>query len=360
LFNHAVQLQYKKNQENGFPQVATLSGGMDSRSTFLYGLANGYVHQTGYCYGESTSVDYDYAKQLAVKNHCEFFFHSIDNGDLLFERDLICEANEGQMVYSGPSGTYDSLKFYDTSKFGIIHTGLGGGEIMGDMRVEEHPGRVEKFVESLKYRFGKGKKDRSWDSFISSLHCNEDDLKRIEEFKTYYNDFNDFQSLNDIRRCLNSQKIALSFGVEYVSPFLYEDFFCYMLRIPYNLTKGRKLYLYWQKKYNPKQFETPSTHMLGCRPGNVAGYYTKLIWQRLKNRLGKKSKLDMNPYEYWIAHNPEIPKSQESMFKHDMATIENKVPSELINMLSEVWSSNMSHKSNILTATWALRKILGE
>lgn len=359
LFNHAVQLQYKKNEENGFPQVITMSGGMDSRSTFLYGLANGYAHQTGYCYGESTSMDFDYARQLAVKNQCEFYFHAIDNGNFLLERDKICEANEGSMVYSGPSGCYDSLRFYATDCLGIVHTGLGGGEIMGDMRIAENPDRREKFLESLRYRFGKGKKDRSWDSFIRSLDCNEEDLKRINHFKAYYRDLNEFQSLNDIRRCLNSQKIAHSFGVEYVSPFLYEDFFCYMLRIPYEHTKGRKLYLYWQKKYNPKQFETPSTFMLGCKPGNQVGYYGKLIWQRFNNRIGRKTKMDMNPYEYWIANNSKLLKSQETMFRHDMEIIGKNAPEDLVCLLEKAWSANVP-KPNVLTATWALSKIFEE
>lgn len=247
-FNKAVALQFRKNEKCGFPQVATLSGGMDSRSTFLYGLENGYTNQTCFCYGESTSADYEYARDLAIRNGCSFFFHPIDNGSHLLERDEICEANEGQMVYSGPSGTYDSLRFYDTSHLGIIHTGLGGGEIMGDMRVAENPDGMKRLVEALKYKLGKGKKDRTWESFVNSLRCNAVELQRLEAFYKDYADFNEFQSLNDIRRCLNSQKIAQSFGVEYVSPFLDEDFFCYMLRIPYELTKDRRLYIYWQKK----------------------------------------------------------------------------------------------------------------
>lgn len=360
LFDKAVKLQYEKNEINGYPQVTTLSGGMDSRSTFLYGIANGYNNQTCYCYGESTSVDFEYAKQLAIKNHCNFFFHAIDNGDFLCMRDELCEANEGQMVYSGPTGTYDSLNFYNTDKVGIIHTGLGGGEIMGDMRVAENPDKLEGFIESLKYRFGKGKKDRSWDSFIRSLRCNDEDLKRIEEFKTYYRDFNEFQSLNDVRRCLNAQKNAQSFGVEYVSPFLYEEFFCYMLRIPYSLTKGRKLYVYWQKKYNSKQFETPSTFMLGCKPGNIIGYYIKLVWQRLMNKYGKKTNLDMNPYEYWLSHNPKISSALAEMFEKDMGIIKNQIEPEINSLLQNAWDMKMIPHQNILTASWALTKILNK
>jgi len=354
LFSKAVKLQYSKNQEYGYPQITTISGGMDSRSTFLYGLASGYTDQIGFCYGESSSKDFDCALQLTNKNNCQFFFHPIDNGNHLLERDEMCNANEAQAVYSGPSGTYDSLKFYNTSGWGIVHTGLGGGEILGDMRVDENPSGLDRVIEQLKYRLGKGKKDRTWESFVSSLRCTDEERKRLETFYKDYNDFNEFQSLCDMRRCLNSQKMGQAFGVEYVSPFLYEEFFCYMLRIPYSLTKGRQLYLYWQKKYNPRQFETPSTFQMGCRPRNKAGYYIKRIYKYAVNRMGRKTKWDMNPAEHWMVTNLIISQSQQEWFDDDMRGI--RSDSYLYRILRDSWSDK-SMRDSILTVTWTLNKI---
>lgn len=356
-FNKAVKLQYHKNEQDDYPQIATLSGGMDSRSTFLYGVANGYTNQSGFCYGESTSVDREYAQQLAIVNHCNFYFHSIDNGEHLLKREELCNANEGQMVYSGPSGTYDSLFFYDTNSWGIVHTGLGGGEIMGDMRVADNPTKMEQLIESIKYKLGKGKKDRTWNSLITSLRCNEEEKKRMEEIFTYYGDFNLFQSLNDMRRCLNSQKMAQYFGVEYVSPFLYEDFFCYMLQIPYSLTKDRNLYLFWQKKYNPQQFETPSTFQLGCRPGNKFGYYAKRFCKFVINKMGRKTGYDMIPIELWLRVNPKIKQTQDEWFETDMRKLESKLAPSLSQLLTDVWNKGTASQQNILTATWALSRV---
>ena len=356
-FNGAVKLQYQKNEQAGYQQIATLSGGMDSRSTFLYGLANGYSNQLGFCYGESTSADYDCAQKLATKYHCEFFFHSIDNGNHLLKREELCKANEGQMLYSGPSGAYDSLCFYDTSRWGIVHTGLGGGEIMGDMRVADNPTKWEQLIEYLKYRLGKGKKDRTWASFVTSLKCNHEERKRLEDMYQYYGDFNLFQSLNDMRRCLNVQKMAQSLGIEYVSPYLYEDFFCYMLQIPYSLTKDRNLYVYWQKKYNPQQFETPSTFQLGCRPGNKFGYYAIRYYKYFVNKMGKKTKYDMIPIEHWIASNPNIARVQHEWFEEDMKSIQHRVNDSIVKLLLDSWNKNAASRFNILTATWALDHI---
>ena len=356
LFTKAVQEQYQKNEKNNYPQVTTLSGGMDSRSTFLYGLSNGYANQMCYCVGESTSADFACAQPLAIKHDCNFYFHPIDRGNGMLKRDEICSSNEGQMCYFGVS-YIDIFHFYNTEQWGIIHTGLGGGEIMGDMRIAENPSKKEKFIESLKYRLGKGKKDRSWGSFINSLHCTVEDKQRIEAFKPYYNDFNAFQSLNDMRRCLNVQKVAASFGVEYVSPYLNEDFFYYMLQIPYTLTKDRKLYIYWQKKYNPGQFETPSTFQLGCRPGNRVGYYAKRFYKYVVNKMGRKTGYDMIPIELWMKVNPKIKQAQDAWYETDMKKLEHRLDPSLIQLLTDVWYKGTAPQQNLLTATWTLSRI---
>ena len=131
-----------------------------------------------------------------------------------------------------------------------------------------------------------------------------------------------------------------------------------MLRIPYSLTKGRKLYIYWQQKYNPKQFETPSTFQLGCKPGNKAGYYAKRLYKYIVNKAGRKMKYDMNPYEFWLAKNPSIAKKQSELFSADMAHIANYSSSEWHRFLNDAWNNNKAPRPNILTAAWALTQIL--
>lgn len=357
LFKKAVIYQYEKNEKNGYPQVITLSGGMDSRTTFLYSLQCGYTSQKCYNYAETGSADFKIAEELAQKNNCDFYFHSLGNGFFLTKRDELCVANEGQMNYAGTTGTMDSLSFFNSKDFAIIHTGLGGGEIMGDVCSSEHPNRKEKIINSLRYRLGKGKKDFGWPTFFSSLNCTEDDLKRIHAIQNNYSDFNEFQNLNDLRRCLNAQKIAFSFGCYYISPFLYEDFFCYMLRIPYELKKNRQLYLYWQKKYNPKQFETKSTFRYGITSRSEIAYYAKRLWIYLINKSGGKTHYDMNPIEYWKKNNPTISTIQEELFSSDMQIIKLTYNNHLFEYINDCWNDNKTAKENILTATWALVKL---
>ena len=358
LFNDAVALQYRKNEENGYPQVITLSGGMDSRSTFLYSISQGYTSQQCYCYAESGSADFKFAEELANKHHCEFFYHSISNGNFLLERDRLCQANDGQMTYSGTTGILECLDFFNTSRFGLVHTGLGGGEIMGDMCVPDNPGFTEKFVNNLKYHLGKGKKDTNWASLYHSLNCSEEELNRLKNFERDYRDFNEFQNLNDIRRCLNAQKTAASFDCYYVSPFLDEQLFGYMLQLPYAFKKDRKLYIYWQKKYNPQQFATKSTLQLGLKPGNKVGYYLKRYYIYLANRMGYKTLYDMTPYDYWKKNNPHILEKQCELYEKDLAVVKGNIGEDLLSAISEGWNQGTISKENILTATWALTKII--
>lgn len=360
LFKKAVMLQYEKNENNGYPQVTTVSGGMDSRSTFLYSLQCGYTSQKCYNYAETGSADFYIAEELTQKYNCGFYFHSLGKGNFLKDRDKLCVANEGQMSYAGTTGTMDCLTFFNTKEFAIIHTGLGGGEIMGDVCSSEHPNKREKLVNSLRYRLGKGKKDFGWSTFLTSLDCTEEECERIRTIQKKYRDFSEFQNLNDMRRCLNAQKIAFYCGCYYVSPFLYEDFFCYMLRIPYKLKRDRQLYLHWQKAYNPQQFETKSTFRLGVTSNNTMIYYAKRFGVYIINKFGGKSHYDMNPIEYWKKYDPTINSLQEELYSYDMRLIKNNTNEVLYKYINDRWAQNLTARENILTATWALTRLISD
>ena len=91
--------------------------------------------------------------------------------------------------------------------------------------------------------------------------------------------------------------------------------------------------LYWQKKYNPEQFKTPSTFQLGCKPGNRIGYYAKRFYKYVMNIMGKKTKYDMIPVEQWMATNPNIAKAQEEWFEMDMVNIQSKADDSIVHLL---------------------------
>lgn len=86
-------------------------------------------------------------------------------------------------------------------------------------------------------------------------------------------------------------------------------------------------------------------------------YYIKRFTKGVLNKLGRKTKYDMNPMEFWLAQNPTIAVEQEKMFESDMAAIKGIVNQQLYKLIEESWKSNAAPHTNILTATWALKKI---
>ncbi|MCI9132645.1 MAG: hypothetical protein HFI31_00445 [Lachnospiraceae bacterium] len=336
LFEKAVKEQYHKNVNYGYKQVVTLSGGMDSRTTFLYGLKAGYKNQICYTYAEADSMDFQIAQSIADNEGCQFFFHSITNGNFLMKRNEIAEENEGQMVYGGATGTYESICMYDTSQWGIVHTGIGGGEIMGDLCVADE--------------------QKGWKRFEDSLDCTEQERERLKFMRSEYDGYNQFSNLNDIRRCLNSQKTAQRF-CEYMSPFLYEPFFNWMLTIPYEIKKERKLYLKWLEKYCKTNY--PSTFKFGAKKDSKMNYYLRRCINYISNKSGRKTIYDMNPYQYWEKTNIELVNKLTELYETDLNELMGKIDNDIVKVIQEDWDiANINKKINILTTTWALCKFV--
>lgn len=336
LFSRGTKKEYEKNAAGGFQQILTLSGGMDSRTTFLYGKSTGFGEQKCFCYAEPGSADFSIPVMIAGMEHCSYYYHSIQNGDFILKRDVLAEANEGQFNYAGTTGLYDSLAMYDRTQWGLIHTGLGGGEIMGDLCCADS--------------------ELGWQSFIKSLECDEKEQERIKAIKNKYRSFNEFANLNDIRRCLNSQKVAKYFDCEYCSPFLYEPFFEFLLTVPYEIKKDRRLYLSWINTYMPTKY--PSTFKLGAK--NDFTYFVKRVIHHFLVKSGGKTKYDMNPFQYWEKENPGLVEETQAIFEHDMKSISAKDV-----MMSKIFyhdwnNAGLLERTYILTATWAVCKMYRE
>lgn len=332
-FSEGVQLQYEKNKKSGYRQVVTLSGGMDSRTTFLYGLRHGYNDTLCFTYAEAGSVDFLVPQYIADDTNQKFFYHSMTNGEFLKNPDAMSERIEGQMGYCGTTGLYDCLQALKTDDWGVVHTGLGGGEIMGDLC--------------------KPDQELAWGAFENSVPMNEEECERFLEIKAKYRNYNEFANLNDIRRCLASQKMA-SRHCEYASPFLYEPFFKLMLAVPYEWKKGRQIYLEWLETKCPCDY--PSTFRLGAK--TKLGYFVKRVYHHIVVRLGGKTKYDMNPYQNWERENPGLLEHMEELFAQDMKALSGELDEQYLAYFRQEWMHrNLRMKMLLLTASWALQRI---
>ena len=112
--------------------------------------------------------------------------------------------------------------------------------------------------------------------------------------------------------------------------FLDEDFYSYMLSIPHEIKKNRELYFKWIEKYLPDHFKYENTFRFGCKPKQKSKYLCYRLYHGVMNRLGFKTKHDMNPFMEWCRSNPILVKEQDEAFKNDISILENSSINKLI------------------------------
>lgn len=342
LFSEGTKLQCEKNIELGYKQVTSLSGGMDSRQTLLYANKMGYAFDTAFTYAQSGSLDETTSQQIAKDFNINHFFHDLGYGNLLTLRDEIIKLNEGQMVYAGTTGLYNTVNFMNCKDFGIVHAGIGGGEIMGDINLP-----INSKEDNIKYI----------KNFVSSIGCPNKELneKLENEILENFNDYNQFISLQDTRVCINFKRTAaLYFDVE--SPFLYEDFFKFMLTVPYNLKAKRALYYKWVDAKVPNSY------------GNTIPYMPKLTGTELERKIRfymfyrkqtakKVTKYHMNHDAYWNYKNPNLSVYFKNTLNSDLNKITNKNKDLIDGIVAGFDNLTPFGKARILTCTWMLNQI---
>ena len=309
LFAEACRLQWRKNEAYKTDQVMTISGGMDSRAVLLHMAgSNDKLRIKTYTYAQSGSNDAQISKRFAKRQKVNNTFIPLDNCEFVYLRDEIIDANEGQMYYPGSTGAILMAKMCASKdNVGIVHTGLCGGEILGDVCIAD------------------GDEAVSPESGIT---------------------INQQQNLDEIRICLNFQKTTANY-FSAVSPFLYEDFFEYAMCIPASMRMQRKLYKKWYERYMNSDYP-------------VKGKYSQTI-NRVRNKLHiilwKRNPAEMNPFQYWYNTQPKLREYINTTWKNDCDILE--AHKELLEILKRYYEQDLVRKFSVLTATGAVIRILG-
>lgn len=313
LFSEACRLEWEKNEAYGTDQIMTLSGGMDSRATFL--RTTGGRDQSRvktYTYAQSGSIDARISKRFTEKHQVKNTFIPLDDCEFAYLRDEIIDANEGQMYYAGSTGAILIAKKMRLSQdnMGIVHTGLGGGEILGDICIAG------------------GDRAVGDESGIT---------------------INQQRNLDDIRRCLNFQKTTANYFSAF-SPFLYEDFFEYAMCLPIAMRSNRKLYIEWYKKYMGSEFPSKGSYSPIVKTINR-------VVNRICRELGQKSPLDMNPFKFWYKTQPKLREYVSTAWENDCELL--GAQQELLKTLKPYYEQEVKHKFSALTVTASAIRILG-
>lgn len=310
LFKEGCELAIAKNNKYGRDHIASLSGGMDTRAVFLQLMKNGVKNLSTYTYAQNNSMDEIIAKQIAEDYQVTNVFYPLDNAEFIKDRELLISQNEGQMYYCGSTGMYNCMQMVDTSNAGLIYMGIGGGEILGDILKVEHEKAYKDFPK-----------------------------------KSY------MLNLDDIRQCQNSVYTAHKFS-DFVSPFLYEDFFVYAMSLPFAIKQRRTLYVEIFKQFMYNSYYT--TAFRG-QIGNKRSFINR-VYNYLKRKIFKIDKYSMNPMDYWYSNNESIKAFINDTYKSDIVKL--KKLGFNTYMLDDNFAGDTLAKLRTITASYMILKVL--
>ena len=329
LFTSAVKAQFAKNAEYGYEHFIALSGGMDSRACLLKAVQCSYDRDiTCFNYSQSGSIDNTVSQQIAFDHHLDYLFYPMDDAVFISRLSQAMDANECQQSAIGSTGAGTFARLLDKTRMGVMHVGLCGGELMGDLVECHFSGRIQKTLGRLGL------------------------LKPAAE--AYH--FKTREYLDNVRACQNFASMFLS-DCETVSPFLDEDVVQFVTSLDPQLLYRRSLYREWMKKHIPNEYPTT----MFCGPVSISPVQEILrkIADRIVRRFAGASKRDMNPIEYWMKNHPHLARQCQEEYQAGMEILEAcGVSSETLGILRECWQVDGEHQLHTLTAIRALKDIL--
>ncbi len=348
-FKEAVRLEYEKDIEYGYSHIATLSGGLDSRTNVGYAKKIGINNITCFCFSESDYDDEKIAKKICRDNHLEFIFYALDNGNYLIKNisDII-SANDGLVIYSGASHEYNCIRNFSFKEHGLIHTGQIGDLILGSyLQDKKHEEISDKTLFKSTY----------------SLKLKDKIKKRNFE---YENDEIFAFYERGVNGAFNGNKMIEQF-TECASPFLYIEFLEYAMKIHPKYRYNQRIYYKWMNKEIHK-FSKYKRDGIGLSPIDLLRYppfilklykISRIIIQRAINIVIPKYKrhVNMNPFEYWWNTNSSLKNEFNSIFNEKIKVL-NNYP-ELLEDCNYLFNEgSLINKSQVITLLKAI-EILG-
>ncbi len=342
LFSEAVKLQYEKNASAGYRQLGSLSGGMDSRSLLVRAEQLGYTDDLAFTYAQSGSLDMTISQQVAAHYRIPHLFFSMDGGGFLTDREGYYAGNEGMAIYCGSTALLKTLQSIDTEGFGLVHTAIAGGEIMGDIvPIDGDVPAGDRHLEILLDTCGR---------------ADAEGVERLRKGRAEYPTFNMFRQCNDIRANTNFMRIASPI-LPASSPFLYEPLFTFMMTLPMRMKKFRTFYYAWVDRKLKLPFRTTDPS-LPVTTGILAERYARDAVNRIRKKVVRKSKYDMNPFDRWGSENPDLRNWIEETLRKDCAEAEG-ADAALLAEIERTAAGSVRDKLCALTAGKDLVMLLG-
>ena len=293
LFEATIQEQYQKDQEENYQSFTTLSGGLDSRVTTLFGYELGYKNQIAFTCSQKGYDDEIIAREIAKDYGFKHHFYPMDGLEYFFEPKKMMRKIGGTCDYNDPAHVVYGIEKIWQPNFGLIHSGHLGGMILGSYisaKKEEPPPLASSRI-STDYLAV----DRDWELAQAKKYQHEGHYKISE------------RGLNSIA----SGVWALEHLSYNIAPFTHADFIDFALTIPYDLIYKRKVYLEWLNRYHPEWTKYRWEH-LHARPTRLWMaehdlWYLRLRfgWRKLLSKKFRQT-FDMAPEQYWFEQQPNL------------------------------------------------------
>ena len=330
--NHELDLKYQHNH------LTTLSGGLDSRTEFIYAFGNRYKSQTLLNFSHSGYADQIISKQIASSFDVPLMQFTLDSDSLLKIDDVIA-VNDGQVSYDGCFHVFNTLEKLKSENFGSIHTGIMADTVMGSY-ITNDENRFKNRIYSMKV-----------------------DLREQHE---YIDKLMNFYENNALSMIYNTIFNGESKGFAYfdltgntLSPFLNTDFLSYAFSIPDELRKDSYIYIEWLKSYQPKALDF-TWESIGCKPTNskmkrFAAKYRRAVLKRLPiNTIWRRN---LAPTQFWYDNNELARAAIDQYFYENIERVENpKLKSDLLKLFQE---SDFNVKANCITVVGAVKLLFG-
>ena len=319
LFNKAVLAQHLKNQHYGKTEFAALSAGLDSRMTNFYLRKNYDGPLYNINYSETSFYDQTIPFKLAKQLKSHILFQNLDNGLSLLRFKESDNVADGLVYYAYPTQLLDYMYTIDTSKIGIVHTGVLGDAILSIHSNDSHETR---------FTLGYG---------AISQKLTEKLRSTCSRYENTIGDMNYWLTIRGLGGEYLGYHNAFKQYSEAMSPFMDVDFADYCFRLPLKYRVGYKIYNSMVHNKMPEAAKLlrngtkiPKPKAMRIKLGRNV-YYLRNFFHHFKNAMLRKIRPNhaMNPYNYWYTKNIEVKKIIDDVYFDNIQTL--KIDDDLKN-----------------------------
>lgn len=346
-FKKALKKSLVKNREYGYKNLASLSGGLDSRMTtwVLNEIKEREEEIINYTYSQSNYLDEKIASEISSFLGTTFIFKSLDNGLSLTKIDEATQISEGMILYPSLGQLVEFIDLFNFKEIGIVHTGMLGDVIIGaDYATSSTDNQINIFSKATSLKLKKR---------IKNLQT-KFSYKNEEIFNFYSRGFSGMN--------LGAPSILQHYAESY-SPFYDIDFLDFCLSIPIKYRMNHHIYYKWiLKKYpNAAKYKWEKINAKITTPHIKIGN-KKVPLIRLLPKIFQKLKIfkflfdpqkGMTPYEYWYKNHELTKNHMDKYFNENVLLIkEEELKSDCIELYNK---GNVMEKCLVLSLLGAFK-----